>query len=134
VHWFAVRLELARTQLFPKGSMARAYIVHLPLSDGGFIDGPAMQRAPANAIVRRYWPGEADLVGFVIAADQGWAFSYRDGPEDDDRIFNLTAHCIKRGEYLTVSEPSGNDLPYRVAELVPLIPALRPGGRRQTPA
>lgn len=130
MQWSSVRLELAQTPLFPKGSAARAYIVHLPLSAGGLIDAPALQRSPASAIIRRYWPNEPDRVGFVSAGDQGWTFSCRVGPGDDERNFDLSAQQIKRGEYLTIREPDGSELLFRVAEVLPLVTALRAGNRR----
>ena len=130
MQWSSVRLELAQTPLFPKGSAARAYIVHLPLSDSGTIDAPALQRAPASAIIRRFWPNEPDLVGFVTASDQGWSFSCHVGPGDDERIFNLFVNRIKRGEYLTIREPDGGDMLFRVAEVLPLVTALPAGSRR----
>jgi len=117
VQWSSVRLELAETAGFPEGSAARAYIVHLPLSDVGTIDASALLRAPTSALIRRYWPNEADLLGFVSASDRGWTFSCRIGPEDDERIFDMSANRIKRGEYLTIREHDGSELMFRVAEV-----------------
>lgn len=118
--WFAVRLELARTPDFPQGSPPRAYILHLPLSDGK-IDRAAMGKGTSKALVRRFWPNQPDLTGMVVSTNgNGWAFSYRDGPDDDERIFRLGEHDIVAGNYLTVTEPDGDMLPYRVAEVRPI--------------
>lgn len=131
MNWSAIRFELARTPEFPDGSASRAYIVHLPLLEIGHIDPEALRRAPSKAIVRRFWPGEPDLVGFVIPTEGGWAFSYRDGSEDDESLFKLPAHRIAPGEYLTVHEPDGRELPYRITEVIPLTTRCHSQSRRQ---
>lgn len=129
--WSAVRFELGRTRVFPKGSAGRAYIVHLPLTEAGLIDAQAFNRAPSKAIVRRFWPGEADLVGFVVPVENGWAFSYQGGPNLHSKFFELDVQHIKRGEYLTVREPDGSELAYTIAEVAPLVTPRR-GTQRPT--
>ena len=47
----------------------------------------------------------------------GWAFSYRPGEDDDEQVFHLENHPIRIGEYLTLTEPDGERLPFRVASL-----------------
>ena len=115
--WKSIRLELARTPDFPEGSASRAYLLHLPLSEAGLIDENMIRRAPARAIVRRFWPNEADLSGYVIPTAGGWAFSYEPGEEDDEKIFHLETHAMRPGEYITLTEPDGRRLPFRVAAL-----------------
>lgn len=116
--WYAVRLELARTPKFPQGSPSRSYILHLPLLPDGKIDEGVLSKHPAKALVRRFWPSEPDLVGMLVSTNgSGWAFSYRDGPDDDERLFRLSDHDIVAGNYLTVSEPDGDVLPYRVTDV-----------------
>jgi hypothetical protein len=113
----SVRLELARTPEFPDGSASRAYLVHLPLDQGGLIDEDAMRRTPAMATVRRFWPNERDMAGYVISTPRGWALSYRPGDEDDETIFHLETHRLRIGEYVTLREPDGEQLPFRVVSL-----------------
>lgn len=113
----SVRLELARTPEFPNGSASRAYLVHLPLDGEGLIDEEAMRRAPAKATVRRFWPNERDMSGYVISTSRGWALSYRPGEDDDETIFHLETHRMRIGEYVTLSEPDGGQLPFRVVSL-----------------
>jgi hypothetical protein len=115
--WMSIRLELARTPEFPNGSASRAYLVHLPLDQEGLIDETQMRRAPARATVRRFWPNERDMAGYVIATPRGWALSYRPGEEDDETIFHLETHRLRIGEYVTLSEPDGQQLPFRVVSL-----------------
>lgn len=115
--WTSVRLELARTPEFPEGSAAHAFLLHLPLGADGRIEPHVLAANPARAIVRRAWPGEPDMSGYVIASGQGWALSYRPGEEDDEPIFHLADHAIRRGEYLTLTKPDGQSLPFRIASL-----------------
>ena len=117
MHWTSVRLELARTPEFPNGSASRAYLVHLPLDRQGMIDEAALRGAPAKATVRRFWPNERDMAGYVIRTKKGWALSYRPGDDDDESIFHLETHAVRLGEYVTLTEPDGQQLPFRVASL-----------------
>jgi hypothetical protein len=120
--WKSIRLELARTPDFPDGSASRAYLLHLPLDDDGLVDGLAIAAAPERATIHRHWPDEPDLSGYVGRAGAGWVFSYRPGEEDDERIFHLETHPLRRGDYLTLTEPDGRQLPYRVAAIGDAMP------------
>jgi hypothetical protein len=117
MNWKNIRLELARTKEFPEGSVSRAYLLRLPLDDDGLIEEAAFRALPAQATVRRFWPNEADLAGYVIRTPRGWAFSYRIGDEDDEAIFHLESHPLRVGEYITLTEPDGRQLPFRVASV-----------------
>lgn len=117
MHWKTVRLELARTPQYPQGSASRAYILHLPLGEDGLIEEAEVRAAPVRATVRRFWPNEPDLAGYVIRTPKGWAFSYEPGEEDDEAIFHLETHPIRLGEYVTLTEPDGQRLPFRVANV-----------------
>jgi len=117
--WKLIRLELARTEEFPEGSASRAYLLRLPIGEDGMIDAAAMAKAPALATVRRHWPNEPDMYGYVIRTPRGWALSYRPGEEDDEVVFHLETHPIRLGEYVTLTEPDGRRLPFRVAGVSP---------------
>ncbi len=120
MHWQSIRLELARTEEFPQGSASRAYLVHLPLNDDGTVDLDELDSSRPSATVRRFWPNERDISGYVIPTENGWAFSYRVGDDDDEQLYHLETHPIAEGEYLTVREPDGSSLPFRVAQISPL--------------
>lgn len=115
--WKSIRLELARTSDFPQGSASRAYLLHLPLGEDGLIDEAAFHETPARATVRRFWPNEPDMGGYVIQTPRGWAFSYELGDADDEAIFHLETHHLRLGEYLTLTEPDGRQLPFRIASV-----------------
>lgn len=117
--WTNIRLELARTADFPEGSASRCYLLRLPIGTDGLIDEPSMKDTPERATVRRFWPNQPDLSGYVIRTPMGWAFSYRPGEDDDESVFHLEHHPIRLGEYITLTEPNGERLPFRVASLVP---------------
>jgi hypothetical protein len=118
--WKNIRLELARTQEFPQGSASRAYLLRLPVDDDGLINEAELRTLPGRATVRRFWPNEPDMSGYVIQTPRGWAFSYRIGEEDDEAIFHLETHRICAGEYITLTEPDGRQLPFRVASVDPI--------------
>jgi hypothetical protein len=117
MNWKSIRLELARTKEFPEGSASRAYLLRLPLDDHGLIDEPELRRSPAMATVHRFWPNEPDMSGYVIRTSGGWAMSYEPGEEDDEAVFHLETHPLRIGEYITLTEPDGRQLPFRVASM-----------------
>lgn len=117
MNWKSIRLELARTREFPEGSASRAYLLRLPLDDSGQIDELALGSSPALATVHRHWPNEPDLSGYVVRTPDGWALSYEPGDGDDEAVFHLESHPIRVGEYLTLTEPDGRKLPFRVVSL-----------------
>lgn len=112
--WKTIRLELARTAKYPNGSTAHAYVFRVPLDDMGYIEPQELQKAEKRPEVRRFWHGEPDQKGVVIATKNGWAFSYRVGDDDDETIFRLKDHPIKIGEYITITETDGSELPFKV--------------------
>jgi hypothetical protein len=112
--WKTIRLEMARTADHPNGSSAHAYVFRVPLDDEGVIEPETLKKAEKRPVVRRFWLGEADQSGVVIVTPKGWAFSYKIGDDDDEVIFRLKDHPLKVGEYLTITEADGSELPFRV--------------------
>lgn len=119
IQWKIIRLELARTPDFPEGSASRAYVLRLPLHDDGLIDEAAITFHPELATVRRNWADETDQQGYIVRKPNGWAFSYALGDDDDESVFHLESHPIRLGDYLTLTEPDGERLPFRVVRLHP---------------
>ena len=115
--WKTIRLELARTNDFPEGSASRSYLLRLPLGADGLVDPAAVERNPAQATVCRFWPSEPDRAGYVIPTGGGWKFSYEPAEVDAQALFHLEGHPLRLGEYVTVTEPDGRQLPFRVASL-----------------
>lgn len=117
MNWKSIRLELARIKEYPQGSASRAYLLRLPLEEDGLIDETVLRATPARATVRRFWPNEPDMAGYVMRTSKGWAFSYEPGEDDDEAIFHLENHPILLGEYITLTEPDGRQLPFKVASI-----------------
>lgn len=115
--WKIIRLELARTPEFPEGSPSRAFLLRLPLYDDGLIDREEVRRNPAMATVKRFWPNEPDQQGYAIHTGKAWAFSYAAGEEDDEVLFHLETHPLLQGDYVTLTEPDGRQLPFRVTRI-----------------
>ena len=117
MHWQTIRLELGRTSEFPEGSPSRSYLLRLPLGRSGLIDEGAVRASPQRATVRRFWPSQPDMLGYLLKIPGGWTFSYAPGEEDNKTVFRLEAHPIRISEYITLTEPDGQRLPFRVASL-----------------
>jgi hypothetical protein len=129
MNWKMIRLELASSWQFPRGSAGRSYLLRLPLTDEGAIDTAALQSQPSRATVRRYWPNEADMVGQLVPTPTGYAIRYEmngsaalnGGSETighgDLPLFQFGADAIKEGEEIFLTEPDGHRVRYRVANL-----------------
>jgi hypothetical protein len=112
--WYTLRLDLARSAAFPEGSAAHCYLLRAPLTDEGTIDADALHAHPEQATVLRSWPDEPERRGYLIRQRAGWRFSYARGDDDDEPIFHLETHPLDLGAYLTVHEPDGGELCFRV--------------------
>lgn len=115
--WNTIRLELARAPQFPNGSPHRCYLLYLPLEAGGFIDEEKVRTSPRLATVRRFWPSQPDMRGYVHKMPDGWAFSYETRDAVDETVFHLDTHPIQVGECITLTEPDGERLPFRVTNV-----------------
>lgn len=115
--WKIIRLELARTAEFPEGSPSRAFILRLPLFDDGLIDAAEVERNPAMATVKRFWPNQPDQQGYVVRSGAKWAFSYAMGDDDNETLFHLEAHPLQEHQYVTLTEPNGQRLPLVVKRI-----------------
>lgn len=114
--WKRIRLELATTADFPRGSPSRAYLLRLPLGENGAIDRAAVQDEPRQATVRRFWPSQPDLAGYVIPGPRGWELAY-DRAAADRATGRLESDALRLGDCVTLTEPDGQRLPFRVAAL-----------------
>ena len=123
-----IRLELASSWQFPRGSAGRSYLIRLPLTDEGAIDTDALESQPARATVRRYWPNEADMVGYLVHTPMGYAIRYeingtklngaaQSNGNSGQRLFQFGADAIRIGEELFLTEPDGYEARFRVASL-----------------
>jgi hypothetical protein len=118
MHWKSIRLELAQTPDFPHGSVSRAYLLRVPLDGEGNIDGEELEKSPELATIRRFWPSERDVRGYLVPLGEGWGFS--PVPAEPDRKegrFHLASAPLQLGANVTLKEPDGRTLPFRVASV-----------------
>ena len=113
-HWKNIRLELARTREFPRGSVSRGYLIRLPLNDSDVVDPAGFDLSPHLATVRRYWSTEPDEAGLVIRTRAGWAFRCNGKP---DRLLEVNGRPIRLGQQVAVVDPDGAALPFTIASI-----------------
>jgi hypothetical protein len=117
-----VRLELARDQGFPEGSMHHGYEVVLPLDADGHIDADQWRDNKARCTVRRFWEGEPDERGHLVRRRGGtWTFHYdvRGDPEEDEPGWKFDTHVFKVGEYVSLREQDSELRTFRVVSVRP---------------
>jgi hypothetical protein len=114
--WKTIRLELACTDAFPRGSAGRAFLLHVPIAGDGRIDRLEMDQHPGRATVRRYWGSEPDSFGPVEALEDSWALCCT--PEvADEPAYLLDAVPLHLNDRVNVRQPVGGTLPFRVASV-----------------
>ncbi|MBV7256599.1 hypothetical protein KCG44_07345 [Pacificimonas sp. WHA3] len=120
--WYRIRLEMGRTRENPEGSPSHAYMLTLPLNAEGRVDAATYEKAPARASILHMSPEDGEESGrLILRADGKWAFSYEPGDEDDETIFALATHAIETGNYITVTEPDGDQVPYKIVSVRELM-------------
>lgn len=112
--WRSIRLELASTGQFPAGSVSRAYLIRLPLDDEDILDEAAMAANPARATVQRHWATEPDEHGTIVPSRGDWAMRCASTP---DRVLQLGKTPLRLGQTLSVMDPDGSVLPFRIASI-----------------
>lgn len=112
-----IRLELARTDGFPNGSSTHGYELIAPLDDSGRISPETLKDHGDECVVRRFWNGEPDEHGEIVAVSNGWAFSYAEGDDDDEPIYRLKDHVFQPGEYISITEHDGITRPFLVVDV-----------------
>jgi hypothetical protein len=126
--WKMIRLELASSWEFPRGSAGRSYLIRLPLAEDGAIDMATLEQQPARATVRRHWPNQADMLGYLVRTPMGFAIRYEANGEclkasaesnrtSDPPLLQFGAEAIRPGEQIFLTEPDGSKLRFRVAGL-----------------
>lgn len=129
MEWKLVRLELASSWQYPRGSAGRSYSFRLPLTEDGLIDAPALEANPMRATVRRYWPNEPDVVGHLLHTPCGFSVRYEDGAAADGRsggeldgdcdhqLVQFDKEAIHVGEHIFLTGPDGRQLRFRIASI-----------------
>jgi len=119
-----IRLELARAPGFPTGSSWHGYEFVAPFTADGLIDRDAWSEVKEICRVRRFWGDEPDEHGQFVHAGSGWCFRYPQGDAiKREALFKLDRHRLTPGGYVTVTEPDGEQNPFRVVAMTPAIAA-----------
>lgn len=119
MNWKTIRLELAGTREFPKGSAGRAFLLRLPLNEDGSIDEAEVAHRPSRATVRRFWASEPDSSGRIVRCPSGW--ECRCGYRGKEHVaFHLPAQPFRLGERVIMTDDCGCELPFRVASMTKL--------------
>ena len=113
MNWRSIRLELGSTGQFPAGSVSRAYLLRLPLNDFDHVDLAAVRQNPALATVRRHWSTDADEKGSIVPSGHEWAMRCN----DSQRILQLDGTPVRLGQQVSVIEPDGTVLPFKIASI-----------------
>lgn len=113
-NWKNIRLELAQSPEFPSGSVSRTYLLRLPLDDNDLVDEGALIKSPYMATVRRHWSTDPDEAGLVQKVNGALAISCNGTPA---RLLSLDGLPIRLGQRVSVVEPDGAVLAFRVASI-----------------
>jgi len=113
--WRLVRLELASSGDYPRGSVGRSYLIRLPLTHGGSIDDVQLRQQPNRATVRRHWANEPDSAGYFARIAAGYAIK-ADGV-DDSRLLRFNDSGIEPGALAVMTEPDGSEMSFRIASI-----------------
>ena len=113
--WKIIRLELASSGEFPRGSVGRSYLIRLPLTNGGSIDDAQLGREPELATVRRYWASEPDSTGYFMRDPSGYAIKADQSASSLTRMVQFLDSAIHPGGHDMMTEPDGSEMSFRVA-------------------
>ena len=113
--WKIIRLELASSGEFPRGSVGRSYLIRLPLTQSGAIDDAQLGLEPGQATVRRFWASEPDRTGQFMRDPTGYTIRDESGGRGLTRLVQFVDGAIHLGDHVRMTEPDGSELSFRVA-------------------
>ena len=121
-----VTLQAARSKEFPEGSIRHGYDFIAPLTEEGRIDLDAWKAHRGECFTHRFWADEPTMHGLLVHRAGGpggstWTFEWKGakGSEaiDEDEGYRFGDHLFKVGEYVSVREPEGHMLTFRVVSV-----------------
>ena len=115
MNWKSVRLELARSPGFPRGSASRAFLLRIPLRDDGSIDARAINDNRCRATVRRFWASEPDLSGQIVSQDGVWQL--RCSRVGAGPTFVMPDHPLVVDQHILIEGPDEVARPFRVVSI-----------------
>ena len=122
-----VTLHAARSKEFPDGSIRHGYDFVAPLTEDGRIDLDSWRAHRAECFAHRFWGDESPLQGLLVHSSGGrgggWAFEWRSETTDEEEGYRFGDHVFQPGEYVSVRDPDGKLLTFRVTSVgAPLTP------------
>ncbi len=116
-----VTLNAARSKEFPEGSIRHGYDFIAPLTDEGRIDLDAWKAHRGQCFAHRFWADEPTLQGLLVhhAGGRGgstWTLEWK-GAVAEEEGYRFGDHAFKVGEYVSVREPDGEMLTFRVVSV-----------------
>jgi hypothetical protein len=116
-----IRLELARDEEFPDGSIHHGYEFVAPLDEKGHINAEEWQRKRDKCRVVRFWGGAEHEHGRLVRKRGGsWAFHYEDEGDidvDDETGYRFDGHAFRRGDYVSIREDGEQMRTFRVVQV-----------------
>ncbi|MBV8107970.1 MAG: hypothetical protein JO223_25795 [Hyphomicrobiales bacterium] len=121
-----VTLNAARSREFPEGSIRHGYDFIAPLTPEGRIDLEAWKAHRGECFAHRFWAGEPTMQGLLVHRAGGlggstwtleWMGARGSGAVDEDEGYRFADHLFKVGEYVSVREPEGAMLTFRVVSV-----------------
>ena len=117
-----VTLNAARSKEFPEGSIRHGYDFIAPLTDEGRIDLDAWKAHRGECFAHRFWANEPTLQGLLVhhAGGRGgstWTFEWKGAAAGEEEGYRFGDHAFKVGEYVSVREPDGVMLTFRVVSV-----------------
>lgn len=119
-----ITLRLARNPEagIPEGDASQGYVVVAPLNRDGHLDVALWQSKRRACTVLRFTPDhQDDADGWLTHRGGVWRIHYDEADEGpDESLHRLADHRLFTGDYVTISDPDGEALVYRVSEAVEL--------------
>jgi hypothetical protein len=117
-----VTLHAARSKEFPEGSIRHGYDFIAPLSDDGRIGLDAWKAHRGECFAHRFWADEPTLQGLLVHRAGGlggstWTFEWKGAVDEEEEGYRFGDHAFKVGEYVSVREPDGRMLTFRVVRV-----------------
>ena len=120
MHLKTIHMELARNPGDHSADALRAhrYVLTAPLTSDGHLDHDVWKRNKEACVFTHYVDGEVERHGRLSHLGGGWRLHPPgEAPSEDEKFYKLDQHQLLEGEYLTLSEPDGEALTYRIARI-----------------
>jgi hypothetical protein len=105
---------------FPEGDDSQGYVIVAPVNSDGKLDLDVWRARRSACTVVRFTPDHRDNAdGVLTHRGSHWMFTY-DEPEEgpDEDLYRLGDHRLFIGDYVTINDPDGAALVYKVTDAV----------------